>query len=68
MNAFLPQGLREGAARDHVARLVDGAEQRGIAFHRAVLVDARLRREHRGDGGVLGECEHDSSFTRSASR
>ena len=41
---------------------IDFAEQAGIAFHRAVRLDARARREHGGDGGVGNGCEHDDRF------
>ena len=43
----------ESAAHHHVARLVDLAEQAGIAFHRAVGVDGGARREHGGNGGFV---------------
>ena len=49
-NAARAQRGGEGAAHHHVARLVDLAEQAGIAFHRAVGLDGGARREHGGDG------------------
>ena len=45
------QRVGKGAAHDHVARLVDLAEQGGVAFHRAVGIDGGARRKDRGDGG-----------------
>ena len=57
------QRLGKGAAHHLVARLVDLAEQAGVAFHRAVGVDGGARREHGRDGGFGLGCEHGSSFT-----
>jgi hypothetical protein len=57
------QRRREGARHDHVACLVDLAEQAGIALHRAVGLDEGARGKHRRDGRFVVGCEHDSSFT-----
>ena len=58
----------EGAAHHHVARLVDLAEQAGIAFHRAVGIDGGARREHGRHGGFGVGCEHDVSLSASPVR
>jgi hypothetical protein len=39
----------EGAAHDHVARLVDLAEKASVTFHRAVGIDGGARRKDRRD-------------------
>src|SRR5947209_20100677 len=57
----LAQRARERAGHHHVARRIDLAEQTGVTFDRAVVLDPRLRTEELRR--ILGRSEHDSSFT-----
>jgi hypothetical protein len=52
--------IGKSAAHDHIARLIDLAEQAGITLDGALGIDGCSRREDGSDGRFGQRCEHES--------